>query len=254
LQGNNKELFETFKFTYQFDQKIPFSELSEDIPNVDFITKDKYLIGFILTLDKVLSESEGEKQIDEYAYFVTSLLSIKSHRYVSFHKTDECIRINGTKRIGKDLTMIYNIEGSPVKLDIKDNLSNLKKLPNGYLYIKYLAKSIKFYQDKDYYHSIIESFKIIENYKQFSQYCKYYTLRNIVAHSPINEIQFYKNKTIRSFEIYFNHNDFDYTKYVLKENKLESLLLDFESEKTQRKLSEMALELITRLRAHLQIN
>ncbi|MGI0051378.1 MAG: hypothetical protein ACRD8K_06535, partial [Nitrososphaeraceae archaeon] len=154
-----------------------------------------------------------------------------------------------------DLTIVYNVEGAPVKLNIKDNFLKLRSSSHiDQLHLKYLAKAITFYHDKLPEYSIMEAFKIIEQNKQFSEYCKYYSLRNIVAHSPKTENQPYNDKTLRSFNIYFNHDDFDYIKYECEDNKLKSLLLDFESDKTHRKLMKVSFELIEKLKQrYLQI-
>lgn len=74
-----QEFFKSFRIEYKLTQRIPYNKLSEDIPNIEFIKEDGYLIGFNITLNKLLTESDGEKEVNDYANFLTNLLSIKSH-------------------------------------------------------------------------------------------------------------------------------------------------------------------------------
>lgn len=257
ISNNKEEQFKSFQFRYILTSKIPFSELSEDIPNIEFIKENNYLIGFVVTLNKLLSQSEGEKRINDYANFISNLISIKSGRYTLPTLTDpQYVRNNGSKkvRVSKMLCMKFDIEGIPAKLDIKNDVLNLYKIsPHIQLHLKYLTKSIKFYHDHSPEYSIIEAFKIIENNKKFSDYCKYFGLRNIVVHSPYDTTPNYKKNTLNSFDIYFNKNDFDYIQYQRKDNILQLILLNLESTKTQRKLNEVSIELINKIKQHLHI-
>jgi len=73
--------FVSFKFHYGLSRKIPFTELSDNVPNVEFVKEDNYLTGFNITLQKSVELKEAEKESDEYAYVLSDLISIKSHKY-----------------------------------------------------------------------------------------------------------------------------------------------------------------------------
>ncbi len=109
-----------------------------------------------------------------------------------------------------------------------------------------MAKSIKYFQEGSPDHSLIEAFKIIENDKNFNNYYKYYALRNILVHSPMNLAPCYRKKTVNSFNNNFNNEDFDYIDYDAK-------ILNLESNKTKRKLNEGILEFIKLINQYLGI-
>ncbi|MGI0051752.1 MAG: hypothetical protein ACRD8K_08450, partial [Nitrososphaeraceae archaeon] len=85
----DNKFYKFFRVEYRLNQKIPFSEISEDIPNIEFIIKDHYLYGFKITINKILKESEGEKQITKESRILTSLLYILSHRHISLEIIDK---------------------------------------------------------------------------------------------------------------------------------------------------------------------
>ena len=146
---------------------------------------------------------------------------------------------------------MYNVERAPANLNIQEELLKLSKSSKPHIkqYIGYLAKAIIFYQEKFPDHSIIESFKIIEYDKKFSNYNMYYALRNILAHAPYYYEPYYNNPTISYFKESFNKEDFDYIKY---EPTL--IVLDLDSSKTQKKLNKIAIELIDHLKVYLNID
>jgi hypothetical protein len=79
------EIFSGFKFDFILSRKIPYTELSEDIPNVIFVTENNSLIGFNITLQKSTTLEDAEKICTDFAYVLSDLISIKSYRYVTPH-------------------------------------------------------------------------------------------------------------------------------------------------------------------------
>ena len=66
-----EDIFICFKQQYSLSPKIPFTELSPNLPKfnsitIEFIKDQNYLTGFILILDKELSQTDGEKEIDQF--------------------------------------------------------------------------------------------------------------------------------------------------------------------------------------------
>jgi|SRR5215204_2834623 len=252
-----QEIFVCFKGEYFLLSKIPFTELPIDFPRfnsitIEYITDQNYLTGFGIILDEELEQTEGEKEINQFSKFFTHLLCIKSDRHIRIYPSDfECIKKDGSKRIGKSFIDRYDIEGSPVKLNIQEELLKISKSSNPHIkqYVSYLAKAIIFYQEKFPDHSIIEGFKVIEYDKKFSNYNMYYSLRNILVHSPRYTKPYYKDPTISYFKELFNKEDFDYIKY---EPTL--IVLDLDSAKTQKKLNKIAIGFIHHLKLYLNID
>jgi hypothetical protein len=73
----------------------------------------------------------------------------------------------------------------------------------------------------------------------------YYALRNILTHSP-----YYRDSTMHYFKESFNKDDLDYIKYEPESNLI---VLDLDSNKTQRKLNEIVVELINHLKIYLNL-
>jgi hypothetical protein len=240
--------FVSFKFHYSLSNKIPFTELSDNIPNVEFVKEDNYLTGFNVVLRKPLELEEAEKESEEFAYLVCDLISIKSNRHVipilnGYLATD----ITGKGRTSKSVTYSYNVEGAPSKLDIYHLLSRVLKSNNPQIkqYLGYLAKGITLQFEHFPDHSIIEAFKIIEEIKDFPLYEKYYALRNILVHSPE-----YREKTASSFRKFFDENSFDYVMYNRDSN---IIILNLHSNKTQKILNQVANELMIEIKKYLKI-
>ena len=249
-----KDIFVCFKQKFTLSPKIPLIELPTEIPKLDsisieYITDKNYLTGFIIILEKELKRAEGEKVLDGFVKFFTHLICIKSNRHITSNPSGiNYVRKDGTLEIGDDLSIVYNIEGAPVKLNIQDDLIRISKSSKPHIkqHIGYLAKTIILHQEKFPDHSIIEAFKIIENNQNFKNYNMYFALRNILAHSP-----YYKDKTMYYFKGSFNKDDFDYLKYE-SENNL--IVLDLDSAKTLKNLNKIAIELINHLRVYLNID
>ena len=248
-----EDIFVCFKQEYSLSPKIPFTELSTDIPkfdsiSVEFIKDKNYLTGFVIVLEKELRQTEGEKEIDHFSKFLAHLICIKSHRHIQIDPSNlEYIRKDGSTRIGNSCTFMYNVEGAPAKLNIQEELLKISRSSKPHIkqYIGYLAKTIVFYQEGFPDHSIIEGFKVIEYDKNFIHHNIYYALRNILAHSP-----YYWPNTIHYFKESFNRDDFDYIKYE-PENKL--IILDLDSNKTLKKLNEIVEDLICQLKIYLNL-
>ena len=69
-----EDIFVCFKQQYSVSPKIPFTELSKNIPKfysitVELITNQDYLTGFVLILEKELKQSEGKNEIDKFSKF-----------------------------------------------------------------------------------------------------------------------------------------------------------------------------------------
>ena len=252
---NDKKLYKSPKIKYNLNPKILFNELSLDIPNVEFITENNYLTDYIIKINGIITGEEGEKRINCYSNILAKLLTIQSSRHITVeYVKEEFIEEEGLPSIYNDLSIRYNIQERPVNLNIKDNFLKLRDSPYiDQLRLRYVANSISLSHERLLEYSIIEAFKVIEQNKQFPDYWKYYALRNIVAHSPRDTNSYYDKGTLESFDSYFNQDDFDYLEYERKDNKLKSLLLDFESDKTQIKLLQISHELIKKIREDLKI-
>jgi hypothetical protein len=247
-----EDIFVCFKQEYSLSPQIPFTELSTNIPKFDaitieFITDKNYVTGFVVVLEKELELTKGENGIDHFSKFLTHYICFKSNKLTRCSpSTSKYIMKNGKVITGYNSTHIYRVEGAPAKLNIKGLLKISKSShPHIKQYIGYLAKTIIFHQKGFPDHSIIEAFKIIEPDKNFIHYRMYYALRNILAHSP-----YYRDPTMPYFKEPFNKDDFDYIKYKPESNLI---VLDLDSNKTQRKLNEIVVELLNHLKIYLNL-
>ncbi|MGI8831929.1 MAG: hypothetical protein ACR2IS_04755, partial [Nitrososphaeraceae archaeon] len=75
------QTFVAFKFRYGLSRKIPFITLSNNVPNVEFVSEENSLTGFNITLQKSMELKEAQLECDGYAYILSDLISIKSHKY-----------------------------------------------------------------------------------------------------------------------------------------------------------------------------
>ena len=259
------DIFVKFKHQYILSPKIPLTVIPSEISKLDsisieFITDNNYLTKFNLILEKELELKEAERELDHLSKFLTHLMCIRSNCPIEidpldFEYTD---KYGKTKLVG-DYTLTWNNKITPAKINIQDDLIGVSKSSKLYFkqYISYLAKSMIFYIEGFFDHSIIEGFKIIEyennskHNEKFKNYNIYYALRNILAHSPYYTKPHYKDPTINYFKDPLNKNDFDYIIYE-PDNYL--IVLDLDSVKTQGKLKSIAYDLIDDLKAYLGLN
>ena len=96
------DTFVHFKFHYSLSRKIPFTELSKDAKDVEFInegTRAK-VTGFNIIIKKSMQVDDAEKESQEYAYVLSDLISIKSQKYHNqMYPTPEATDENGNIRI-----------------------------------------------------------------------------------------------------------------------------------------------------------
>ncbi len=244
----NENSFVSFKFHYSLSRKIPFSELSDNVPNVEFVKVDNYLTAFNITLLKSVGLKEAEKESEEYAYILSDLISIISHRYtIATLSGYEAVDIAGKGRTEKCGIYKWNVEGAPAKLDITHQLSSVLDSDNPQIrpYLGYLAKAVILEFEHFPDHSIIEAFKIIENNDKFPFYYKYFALRNGLAHSPT-----YFPNTVKYFKEYFDESTFDYIKYDPDHS---IIILNLHSNRTQKELNRLLKELMDEIGKYLKI-
>ncbi len=243
-----KDTFIAFKFHYKLSRQIPFTELSKDADDVEFVKEGTQLIGFNIIMKKSMLLQDAEKESQEYAYLLSDLISVKSHKYTTPNLSgSESTYENGNARVTKALTIRYDIEGAPAKLDIYHQFANIlnSNVPQIKSHLSYLAKAVIFQYQNFPDHSIMEAFKIIEADKKFKSnyiqiYEKYYALRNILAHSPE-----YRPKTTGFFMKYFDESTFEYRVYEPDNNLI---ILNLQSGKTLKKLNQLVKELMNEIK------
>ena len=221
------DVFIKFKQRYSLSPKIPLTALPTEISKVnsiciEFITDNNYLKGFVLIIEKELKLTDGERELDYYSKFLTHLMCIKSNCLIEIHPEE----FEYTDKFGKtefvsDYILTWNNKITPARINIKDDLIGVSNSSKKYFkqYVSYLAKSMIFYIEGFFDHSIIEGFKVIEYEKEFGSSNKfenfntYHALRNILAHSPYYTKPHYKDTTINYFKDLLNKDDFNYIIY-----------------------------------------
>ncbi len=181
------ETFDSFKFHYDLSRKLPFTNLSNNVPNVKFVSEENSLTGFNITLQKSMELEEAQLESDGYAYVLSDLISIKSHKYtIPSLSGYEAVDAAGNTHVQGSLILKWDVEGAPAKLDtiyqvaaiLNSDKSEIK------VHLSYLAKAVVLEYEHFPDHSIIEAFKIIEKHDTFPFYFRYFALRNVLAHSP----------------------------------------------------------------------
>jgi hypothetical protein len=249
----NENSFIKFKFHYTLSRKIPFTEITYNVPNVEFVTEENYLTGFNIILQKMMEPKLAEAESNEYAYLLSDLISIKSLRYtIPSLSGCEFFETTGNTHVRGNFILKWDIEGAPARLDTIGQITDISKsnMPQIKTHLSYLAKAVVLEYEHFPEHSIIEAFKIIEKNETFPLYgapfyYKYYALRNVLAHSP----KYFPN-TIRYFKDYFGEGTFDYTTYDPGSG---IIILDLHSPKTQKKLNVLLREMMNEIRKYLQV-
>jgi hypothetical protein len=93
---------------------------------------------------------------------------------------------------------------------------------------------------------IKESFRVIEDNKKFHNYCKYKILRDIFSHKLP-----YTRETVELFGKCFSPNPFECKKF---EPENGWIIIDLDSNKNQRLLSKIAIELRSQIREYLRLS
>jgi hypothetical protein len=240
--------FISFYFHYKLSRKIPFTTLSGNIANVNFVTENNSIIGLDITIQGPMELGKAQDESDALAFVLSDLISIKSQKYtipsLSGFEADD---VHGNRHFQGSLVFMWDIEGAPANLENIDMPAQMliSSDPQKKAQISYLAKAVVLNYQHFPDHSLIELFKIIEDNRLFPLYYKYYALRNVLAHSPA-----YISTTIKYFLEYFNKNTFDYLRYDL-DNKI--IILNLNSNKTINQLNSLARELMKEIRIVLKV-
>jgi hypothetical protein len=259
------DIFVKFKHQYSLSPIIPVTAIPTEIfkvdsINIEFITENNNLTKFNLTLERELNLQEAYEELDHFSKFLTHLMSIKSNCTVEIKLLDcECTDKYGIKKFYSDYLLEWENKIKLAKINIQNDLIRVSKSSKKYFkqYVSYLAKSMRFFIEGFYDHSIIEGFKIIEYEKEFrsndkfKNYNVYRALRNILVHSPRYYDPYYDKEPLSYFKEKFSKDDFDYIIYEPDDNLI---VLDLDSVKTQNKLKLIAYELIDELKKHLELN
>jgi hypothetical protein len=190
---------------------------------------------------------EAQRESDDYAHLLSDLISIKSHKYtIPSLKGYEATNLTGQIHVQGSLTLRWDVEGAPANLK-GFNVTYISSSTRPHIkgHISYLAKSIVLRYEDFIDHSIIESFKIIEESNSFPSYYKYFALRNVLAHSPV-----YFQNTIKYFNEYFDEKSFDYLRY---EPEKRIIILNHHSAKTRKKLRTILQELLGDIETYLNL-
>ena len=66
--------FISFYFHYNLSRKIPFTSLSGNIANVNFVTENDSIIGLDITIQGPLELSKAQAESDAYAFVLSDLI------------------------------------------------------------------------------------------------------------------------------------------------------------------------------------
>lgn len=239
-------------FHYDLSRKLDPANLSSS-PEITFvIDSENNVTGFDLRVSTVgdNGDSAPEDRCNNTARMVAQMISATSLTRIATHVTGYEGMPRAKGKLGhttKRVTLIYNIEGAPVKtgrLDLTDTKTqNLMTSANKSNNLEQLSKAISHLYDNRYDDSIIEASKIIEgNPKSVTGYRKYRCIRNILMHNKLEP------RVIEDFKKYFNPNGFDFKGYDPKNN---TIIIDLDSTKTQKSLEQVAKDLISEVNTFL---
>lgn len=213
-------------------ERIPYDTLNSSL-DIRFTTENFFLIGFEIII-RGLGQGEAEKESKSKAGIVKELLTVESGMAVRTSQTS-CEEIgNQFPRVVQSTSIHpYKIEGKIGKLDLNDATIQkfFKSTPSKDL--KFLSDAIllKYFGFLEY--SIRESYKITEDAGKIEE--RFKVLRNTFSHPTLEEYWF------DIFDKYYGDQYFEYKLYD-KNNK--KFVIDFESNRTQQKLDNLATELI----------
>jgi hypothetical protein len=201
------------------------------------------VIGFDIN-DSTPDDLAPEEHCNRIARSIVQMLSAAAITRIDMHLTGyEGMPKNpgGLGRVSKSLTIIYNIEGAPVKTN-KLDLSDINTLslitPDKSNKLEQLNNAVSHLFDGRPADSITEAFKIIDgNTKSIRGYRKYACIRNILTRDKLYP------HVKKDFTKYFphKHSAFDFKDHVPRKNKI---VLDLQSPKTKQTLEKVARDLI----------
>jgi hypothetical protein len=244
-------------FTYELSKPVFCKESNDD--NTIKLVKDpnNNLIGF-----KIGIENETDSKAAELSEIkknrLERILIVLSGMELEARLTGEqgVPRKPGLIRVGKTLTLRYNIDGWIKKIDVTDpnigNLINLEVNPE----LDYISKAVAHKYHKRYSESIKEAFRVIDEEKSAKHYStlvkdydKYKCIRDILSHK---EGQRLHGNTKSNFLSYFKpvHDAFD---FMYCDESYGVFIFDLDSPKTKQTLEKVAADLISEVRNTLKL-
>jgi len=110
--------FISFYFHYKFSRKIPFTTLSGNIANVNFVTENNSIIGLDITIQGPMELGKAQDKTDALAFVLSDLISIKSQKYtipsLSGFEADD---VHGNRHVQGGLVLMWDFEGAPANLE-----------------------------------------------------------------------------------------------------------------------------------------
>lgn len=243
-----------YVMSYNLSRQIRYKSLPH-YDNIEFVKSDdgNYLIGFNVKFlatdfDKTLEDSRI------IADKVACVITIKTKQYVtiSFGGHSGIPKPGKTARVSKRVTFPFNIKGNEPLLDLqKQDLNVLKLNESQHSLLQRLSRAILHNNSGLPEESLKELYSIIEYRNDFPNHDKYSSLRHLFTHTPdINRsTQPYRANTITNFMKHFDKIDFDYLEFDYEKNLI---ILDINSQKTQKRLKTVILEFIKEVESYLK--
>lgn len=239
-------------FHYALSRKILSSNLSSTL-DIRFVKdSENNVIGFDIKASTA-DDLAPEDRCNRTARRVVQMLSAAAITRIDMHLTgyEGMPRTPGRLgRVSKNLTIIYNIEGAPVKtnkLDLSNiNIQSLMTSDKSNK-LEQLNNAVSHLFDGRPADSITEAFKIIDGKtKSIRGYRRYACIRNILAHDNLYP------HVKKDFTKYFphKHSVFDFKDYVPRKN---IIVLDLISPKTKQTLEKVAGDLIRKVKGFLKL-
>jgi hypothetical protein len=229
---------------FDISERLEFTGKISDSNTIKFRKVDNYITGFTVTVKNSTME-DAERKGREKARNLKNILTIKSGIPLEeiFKSLESIPKPGQDKHIqGEFVLSTGGIKGGIDNLDLND--SNIQSIINSRepqnLKYEYFTKGIFYYYNSNPVDCIKESFRVIEDNKNFYDYYKYKVLRDIFSHKPP-----YIKETIELFDKCFSPNPFECKKF---EPQNGWIIIDLDSNKNQRLLNKIAIELRSQIR------
>jgi len=236
-----------YNITYTIHPPIQFDNLQNIHPDVQYIISEDgmNLVGFIIQITNT-KMNEAIKEGNNIADRIVSFITLKISKYLNYTQ----VGVNGilkpgkTTQVTKQTTFRFDIEGTKPILDLQNkDTTDLSKLDNeqhGLLH-RY-AQAILYQSSNRPIDAFRELFAMIEYEKGFTDYDKYYGLRQILIHLPnLGRPNPYNPDTIKKFTDNFDENDFEFIEW---KPTINIIRINTNSQKTIMKIDEIVSNLL----------